>query len=83
MVIASAFLLAGCSGNEEKILPSTEYEDAVARTPTYKCPSGYVLTCESKRVGRIRFSSIGKDNVESCSCEVHSVPVQSPLPGIY
>ena len=82
-VTASALLLTGCSSNEEKTPPSTEYEDAVAKTPNYNCPSGHVLRCESKRVGRIRFSSIGKDKIESCSCETHSVPTQSPLPGIY
>lgn len=83
MVTALVLFLAGCSSNEENTLPSTEYEDAVAKTPRYNCPSGYVLRCESKRVGRIRFSSIGKDQIESCSCETHSVPTQSPLPGIY
>ena len=85
-----AIMLAGCASNktaeeqaEEGAGPSKEYSVATAKTDGYSCPSGYVLRCETRRVGRIRFASIGKDNIESCSCEYNVVPNQSPLPGIY
>jgi hypothetical protein len=84
VVVAAVFLLAGCASNKETIGPSTEYEDATAKTPRYRCPPGYVLQCESKRMGRIRFNSIGKKNIEYCSCETNNMPSsQSPMPGIY
>ena len=82
--LAGAILiLAGCATNKEPGLPSPAYEEATADTADYKCPSGYVLRCESRGTGRIRFSKIGNANLESCSCETNAVPAQSPLPGIY
>jgi hypothetical protein len=84
VTITIAILTAGCASNAEKIGPSIEYEDATVKTASYRCPSGYVLQCETKRVGRIRFNSIGTQNLESCSCGVNNMPsTQSPLPGIY
>ena len=84
LAVTTVLLLVGCASNEETIGPSTEYEQATAKTRSYRCQSGYVLQCETTRVGRIRFTSIGKQNIESCSCEPHNLPSsQSPLPGIY
>lgn len=79
-----SLLIAGCASNSQEMAgPSTEYEQSTARSEVPKCPSGYVLQCETKRVGRIRFNSIGRDNLESCSCEEYQgMPTQSPLPGI-
>lgn len=82
--VSAVLLLAGCASNEEIVGPSAEYEQATAKTRSYRCQSGYVLQCETTRVGRIRFTSIGKQNIESCSCEPNNLPSsQSPLPGIY
>jgi len=76
--------IAGCATDSETREPSAVYEAATAKSPAYNCPSGYVLSCESKKVGRIRFSRMGKGNLESCSCEPYrGMPTQSPLPGIY
>jgi len=83
-VFATALFVGGCASDSEEIPgPSDEYEKSTVKTEVPRCPSGYVLQCETKRVGRIRFSSIGKDIIESCSCEVYQgMPTQSPLPGI-
>lgn len=76
--------IAGCATDSETLQPSAVYEDATAKTPSYNCPSGYVLSCESKKVGRIRFSRMGNANLDSCSCELYQgMPTQSPLPGIH
>jgi len=83
-ILAAAIFIAGCASSPEVREPSPEYEDSTAKTPTYKCPSGYVLSCESKKVGRIRFGRMGNKNLDSCSCNVYQgMPTQSPLPGIY
>ncbi len=75
--------VAGCAGNSETPEPSGTYEAATAKTPSYKCQSGYILSCESKKVGRIRFSRMGNQNLDSCACELYQgMPTQSPLPGI-
>lgn len=76
-------ILAGCATTKEPGIPSAAYEEATADTADYSCPAGYVLRCESRGTGRIRFNRIGNRNLESCSCESNSVPMQSPLPGIY
>jgi hypothetical protein len=88
--IIAAVGLSACASNKaadedapKRIAPSAEYSSATDKTDRYACPAGYVLRCETRRVGRIRFSSIGKDNIESCSCEYNIVPNQSPLPGVY
>ena len=90
VLLGIAICLAGCASNEVaeeqgavNAGPSKEYSTATAKTDRYNCPAGYVLRCETRRVGRIRFNSIGKDNIESCSCEANEMPNQSPLPGVY
>ena len=76
-------MLGACASSPDKG-PSAEYEMSTADTPTYRCPSGHVLTCESRRTGRIRFGKMMNQNLDSCACELESgVPVNSPLPGIY
>ncbi len=80
---SAVILLSACASNSE-MRPTGNFEAMTAKSPAYKCQSGYVLTCETKNVGRIRFNRIGQDNIEYCACEVEgNVPVQSPLPGIY
>lgn len=89
VLLVIPMLIAGCASSSEidpavtGSAPSVEYEESTTKTASYRCPPGYVLRCESKRVGRIRFNSIGRDNLESCSCEVNAMPPNSPLPGIY
>jgi hypothetical protein len=79
-----AGLLGGCASSEERKNPSPEYARAAADTPDPKCPAGFVLQCETKNTGRIRFGMIGKKNLQRCACEQYQgMPTQSPLPGIY
>jgi hypothetical protein len=76
-------LLSACASEETRYGPSEEYEISTAKSARMDCPAGYVLNCESKRVGRIRFGRLGNQNLESCSCEQYQgMPTQSPLPGI-
>lgn len=84
LIALGLFALAtGCTTTSKKTT-SGEYEDATASSESYRCPMGHVLTCETKRTGRIRFGKMGKQNLESCACEPETgVPVNSPLPGIY
>ena len=60
------FLLGGCASNAEK---GVSGDDQTARAPAIRCPSGYTMICEARKVGRIRFGTMGKENLESCSCE--------------
>ena len=77
---------AGCASTEEGTLPKDEnlvYEESTAKTVSPRCPAGYVLQCESRNTGRIRFGRIGNKNLENCACEHYqSMPTQSPVPGI-
>jgi hypothetical protein len=83
IALVLVLLLGACASDPNKI-PTGNFEKATAKSEGIRCPSGYVLTCEAKRTGRIRFGKMGGDNLESCSCEVESgMPVNSPLPGIY
>jgi len=85
-LVAASLLAAGCAGHDEResTSPPPEYAATAAATPDPKCPSGFILQCETKRTGRIRFGMIGKQNLESCTCEEYrGMPTQSPLPGIY
>ncbi len=59
-------LLGGCASNAEKDVFG---DDQTASAPTIRCPSGYTMICEARKVGRIRFGTLGKDNLESCACE--------------
>lgn len=84
VIAAAAIVLAGCASNASESGPSDEYQAHTEKTPTVRCAAGYVLTCESKRTGRIRFGRLGNKHLQSCACEEdRGMPVQSPLPGIY
>ena len=59
-------LLGGCASNAETDVFG---DDQTASAPTIRCPSGYTMICEARKVGRIRFGTMGKENIESCACE--------------
>ena len=62
-------LLGGCASNAEKDeIP----EDPTAQATTIRCPAGYMMICEAKKTGRIRFGRLGRDNLDSCACEPES-----------
>ncbi len=84
VIVVAGFIVGGCATtDEEQFGPSETYEQSTAKTTAPRCPSGYVLQCESRKVGRIRFNSIGNQDIDSCSCEVYQgMPTQSPVPGI-
>lgn len=79
--IAFLFLLGGCAANAEK---DTASENPVASTPQVKCPVGYMMICEAKKTGRIRFGTLGKDKLESCTCEPENTgrPPRTVIPSI-
>ena len=68
---ALALFLGACASDPDR-LPSDNYEEASAKTEQINCPVGHILTCESRRAGRIRFGTIGGGKLESCSCEPDS-----------
>ena len=72
-------LLGGCASNAEKDLMSDEPTE-----PKFRCPAGYMMICEAKKTGRIRFGRIGKDNIDSCACEPESTgrPSRTVIPGV-
>jgi hypothetical protein len=69
VVTVLLFLLGGCASNAETGISGN---DQTARAPAIRCPAGYTMVCEAKKVGRIRFGRMGKDNLDSCSCEPES-----------
>jgi hypothetical protein len=82
--LAAAAIATGCASDKARTSPSPTYEESTVKTLAPKCPSGYVLQCETAKTGRIRFGRIGPQNLESCACEIYrGMPTQSPLPGIY
>lgn len=82
--LVAAVIATGCASEQKLSGPSPTYEDSTVKTLAPKCPTGYVLQCETAKTGRIRFGRIGPQNLESCSCEIYrGMPTQSPLPGIY
>ena len=89
-VLALCFFLGACASNAEKEASateesgSTEFEEQTAKVATPRCRTGYTLTCEAGRTGRIRFGKMKPADLESCSCEPErGMPNNSPLPGIY
>ena len=88
LAVAALFLIAvsGCATTEDGTLRKDEnlvYEESTLKTEAPRCPAGYVLQCESRNTGRIRFGRIGNKNLENCACEHYQgMPTQSPLPGI-
>ncbi len=59
-------LLGACASSTEKDVLEDYWADS---GPSVRCPVGYMMICEAKKVGRIRFGRIGKDNLDLCSCE--------------
>ena len=89
-VLALVFFLGACASSANKDASATEksgpteFEEQTAKVATPRCRSGYTLTCEAGKTGRIRFGKMKPANLESCSCEPESgMPSNSPLPGIY
>jgi hypothetical protein len=89
-VLALVFFLGACVSNAKKDASATEksgpteFEEQTAKVATPRCRSGYMLTCEAGKTGRIRFGKMKPTNLESCSCEPErGMPSNSPLPGIY
>jgi len=68
VTIAITMLVAGCATNAGPVGPSAVYEGATEKTVAFQCRSGYILACESKRTGRIKFGRIGNKNLDSCAC---------------
>ncbi len=78
---AMMLLLDGCASSAEKdVIP----EDRTAQAQEVRCPPGYMKVCEAKKVGRIRFGRIGKDNLESCACEPENTgrPAKPVIPSV-
>ena len=74
-------LLGGCASNAEKDeIP----EDPTAQATTIRCPAGYTMICEAKKVGRIRFGTLGKENLDSCACEPENTgrPASPVIPSV-
>jgi len=89
-VLALCFFLGACASNAEKTASATEdsaptkFEEQTAKVSMPRCRSGYTMTCEAGRIGRIRFGRMKPSSLERCSCEPESgMLVNSPLPGIY
>jgi len=72
-------LLGGCASNAEKDVMSDE-----PTAPKIRCPAGYTMVCEAKKVGRIRFGRMGKDNLDSCGCEPENTgrPASPVIPSV-
>ena len=66
VAVALMLLLGGCASNAEKDVTT---EQATTQAKSIRCPAGYMMICEAKKTGRIRFGRIGKDNLDSCACE--------------
>jgi hypothetical protein len=69
VTILFILLQGGCASNAAKDVAG---DDHAARVPAVRCPAGYTMVCEAKKVGRIRFGRMGNDNLDSCSCEPES-----------
>jgi len=72
-------LLGGCASNAETDVFG---DDQTASAPTIRCPAGYTMVCEAKKVGRIRFGTMGKENLDACACEPEHIAAgrtQSPI----
>jgi hypothetical protein len=80
VITAMLLLLEGCSSNAER---DEVIEDETVAAEI-RCPAGYTKVCEAKKVGRIRFGRIGKENIDSCACEPENTgrPAQPVIPSI-
>ncbi len=72
-------LLGGCASNAETDVFG---DDQSASAPTIRCPAGYTMICEARKVGRIRFGTMGKENLESCGCLPEHGSGRPPAPVI-
>ncbi len=79
MATGLILLLGGCASNAEKDVAGA---DQTAQAPTVRCPAGYTMICETKKVGRIRFGTIGKEGLDSCTCEPEHGSGRPPAPVI-
>ena len=87
-------LFAGCASNSAKETETAESypggpgdrvegDNPYANQGAQRCPPGYSLQCEAKKVGRIRFSGFNKDDIDSCGCVPYQgAPLQKALPGL-
>ncbi len=69
-------LLGGCASNAETDVFGDRQS---ASAPTIRCPAGYTMICEARKVGRIRFGTMGKKNLESCGCQPEHTGTGRPL----
>lgn len=65
MATVSLFLLDGCATGTS----TGTAGNSRSTTASVKCPMGRTMVCEAKKIGRIRFGTLGKNNLDSCSCE--------------
>ncbi len=81
MATVLVLLLGGCASNAETDVFG---DDQTASAPAIRCPAGYMMICEAKKVGRIRFGTLGKDNLDSCACEPESTgrPPSPVIPSV-
>jgi hypothetical protein len=56
--------LEGCASGDGGNLRMTEQA-------ALRCPAGYTVTCEARKIGRIHHGSFGK-NYDSCACVSNS-----------
>ena len=79
MATVLMLLLGACASNAEKDVTSA---DQTAQAPAVRCPAGYTMVCETKKTGRIRFGTIGKEDLDSCSCEPEYDSTGRPTPPV-
>ena len=84
---AACLLLTACASNKTEsdtsALNEGEEVSPFERTEAPRCDSGYTLQCEARSVGRIRFSSFKKKDLEKCGCvPFEGAPVQGVIPGL-
>lgn len=61
-----ALLVGGCAASGGA---SAAESDRASEETALRCPAGFTMVCETRKVGRIRFGRMGKENLDSCSCE--------------
>lgn len=66
LVTPLALLLGGCASSGGV---SAAESDRASEETAMRCPAGFTMVCETRTVGRIRFGRMGKENLDSCSCE--------------
>jgi len=69
MATVSLFLLDGCATGTGTGTGTGTAGNSPSTTAAKRCPAGFSMVCEAKKSGRIRFGTLGKNNLESCGCE--------------